>query len=161
MISDLQDVFPNLTERKIYLMLITIKGRFKKYGTIGLSRCESTNFGASQRQVQAFINYLRAIDAIRKVWMRKCENSAYKCNVYSLSEWFAGALNEVRDIVKKVWEYVDPTAYVKSKFAVKKEWGKLKFKVSGDRYIIHLGGRFRGKVYDVWNNRIINPLELW
>lgn len=160
MIQELKDIFPHLTERKIWKILLTIKFRYIKYGTIGFSRLEATRFGTSERQLQAFINYLRDIWAITKDWMVLALATGRKCNVYSLSTWFIEWLKEVKDFVKKTFEYIDPVAYVKARFIVKKEWSKLKFKVSWNRYIIYLRWKFKNVIYDVWNNSIIAPYLL-
>jgi len=161
MIKELQDIFPRMTERKIWKILLTIKFRYKTYWTIGLSRLEASRFGTSERQMQAFIRYLRDINAINKVWMIMALWTGRKCNVYSLSLWFIEWLEEVKDFVKKVFTYIDPVAYVKSKFKVKRKYWILKFKVDGERYQISERGRFKGKIYDIANNCIINPLSLW
>jgi hypothetical protein len=44
MIEELKDIFPKLTEKKIYRLLLTIKARYKKYKVIGISRLEATNY---------------------------------------------------------------------------------------------------------------------
>ena len=159
MILELQDIFPKFSEQKIWKILLTIKARNKTYWTIGLSRLEATRFGISERQMQNFINYLRNSKAIKKI--RMAYTNGFKCNVYSVSKWFVEWLEEVKDFVRNVFEYINPTEYVRSRFTVKKEWGKLKFKVNWNRYIIHLRGNFKDVIYDVWNNCIINPLKLW
>lgn len=161
MISEIHDIFPNFTEKKIWKILITIKARYKTYGTIGISRLEASRFGTSERQMQYFIDYLRESEAIRKLTMVKCKNNAFKCNVYTLSEWFIAWLNEVKDFIKKEFKYINPVTYVKSKFTIKKEWSKLKFKVNWNRYIIHTRWKFKNVIYDVWNNCITNPTTLW
>ena len=159
MISELHDIFPKFTEQKIWKILLTIKARYKKHGVIGLSRLEAARFGISERQMQNFINYLRNSKAIKKI--RMAYTNGFKCNVYSVSKWFSEGLEEVKDYVRKVFEYINPTEYVKARFTVKKEGGKLKFKVNWNRYIIHLRGNFKDVIYDVWNNCIINPMKLW
>jgi hypothetical protein len=93
--------------------------------------------------------------------MAKCKKNAFKCNVYSLWTWFIEWLEEVKDFVLKTFKYVNPITYVKARFTTKTVWSKLKFKVSWDRYIIHLRWKFKNVIYDVWNNCIINPLKLW
>lgn len=160
MVSEIHNIFPNLTEQKIWKILLTVKARYKKHGTIGISRLEATRFGTSERQMQNFINYLKQTQAIKKVKMATASNG-FKCNVYKLASWFIEGLEEVKDFVRKVFEYINPTEYVKERFITKKKGNKLKFKVNWNRYIIHLSGRFKGVIYDVWNSRIINPLKLW
>ena len=160
MINELSDKFPNITERKVWRILLTIKFRYMKYGTIGISRLESVRFWISERQLQKFIKYLRDIKAIKKVKSRFTQNW-FKCNVYSVFKWFSEWLKEVREYVKKKFEYIDALDYVKGKFATKKEWSKIKFKVNWDRYIIHTRWKFKNVIYDVWNNCIINPLNLF
>jgi len=159
MTQELYNIFPNLTEQKIWKLLLTIKFRYKKHGAIGISRLEATRYGTSERQLQAFIKYLRDIDAIRKVKMATAINW-FKCNVYSLSKWFSDWLKEVKEFVKKKFEYINPTNYVKSRFTYKETPSKITFKVHWDKYIIHKRGRFKGVIYDVVNNLIINPLLL-
>lgn len=159
MISELKDIFPNLTERKIWKILLTIKFRYIKHGTIGISRLEATRFGTSERQLQAFIKYLREIEALRMV-KSAITKTGFKCNVYSLAGWFSDGLKEVKEFVKKTFEYINPVAYVKANFAIKKEWSKLKFKVNWNRYIIHLRWKFKNVIYGVAEKRIISPLLL-
>ena len=161
MIEELKDIFPKLTEKKIYRLLLTIKARYKKYKVIGISRLEATNYWTSERQLQSFIDFLRDNWAIKKISMAKCKKNAFKCNVYSLWTWFIEWLEEVKDFVLKTFKYVNPITYVKARFTTKTVWSKLKFKVSWDRYIIHLRWKFKNVIYDVWNNCIINPLKLW
>lgn len=157
MISELQDIFPKFTEQKIWKILLTVKARYMKHGSIGISRLEAARFGTSERQMQAFINYLKETQAIRKIRMATASNG-FKCNVYSLAKWFVEWLEEVKNFVKK--EYVNPLEYVKQRFVTKKEGSKLKFKVDWNKYIIHLRGKFKNVIYDVWNNCIISPLSL-
>jgi len=159
MIQELQDIFPRFTEQKIWKILLTIKARYKKHGVIGLSRLEAARFGTSERQMQTFINYLKQTKAIKKIRMA-CVHG-FKCNVYSISKWFAEWLEDVKDFVRNVFEYINPTEYVKARYVIKREWWKLKFKVEWNRYIIHLRWKFKNVIYDVWNNCIINPIELW
>lgn len=160
MISEIQDILPKLTERKIYRLLLTIKARYIKYGKIWISRLEATRYWTSERQLQSFIDYLRDSEAIKKIGMTQC-NNGFKCNVYSLAEWFKKWLEEVKDFVKKTFEYINPTAYVKARFNCKIKYWKIKFKVNWNRYIIHTRWRFKNVIYDIWNDCIINPLELW
>ncbi|MGB2111468.1 MAG: hypothetical protein ACPHY8_06765 [Patescibacteria group bacterium] len=87
MISEIQDIFPKFTEQKIWKILLTVKARYKKHGTIGISRLEAARFGTSERQMQNFINYLKQSQAIKKVRMATASNG-FKCNVYSLAKWF-------------------------------------------------------------------------
>jgi len=159
MIEELQDIFPRLTTRNIWKLLLTIKFRYMKFGTIGISRLEASRFGISERQLQWFIDYLRDLWAIKKVRFALATNW-FKCNVYSLAWWFSDGLKEVKEYIKKQFVYIDPVAYVKARFPYKIKYGKLKFEVNWDKYIIHLRGRFKDKIYDVWNNCIINPLKL-
>lgn len=160
MTQELLDIFPKFTEQKIWKILITVKARYKKHGTIGISRLEATRFGTSERQMQKFINYLKQTQAIKKVKMATASNG-FKCNVYKLALWFIEGLEEIKDYVRKKFEYIDPIMFVKTRFTTKKVWNKLKFKVNWNRYIIHLKWKFKNVIYDVWNNCIINPLELW
>jgi hypothetical protein len=44
MIKELLDIFPKLTDKKIYKILLAIKARYKKYKVIGISRLEATRF---------------------------------------------------------------------------------------------------------------------
>ena len=120
MIKELQDIFPKFTEQKIWKILLTVKARYKKHGTIGISRLEATRFGTSERQMQNFINYLKQSQAIKKVKMATASNG-FKCNVYSVSKWFVEWLEEVKDYTRKVFEYINPTEYVRSRFVIKKE----------------------------------------
>ncbi len=151
----------NLTERKIWKLLLTLKTRYKKYKVIWISRLEAVRFGTSERQLQNFIYYLRNFWYIEKIRMVKGNNNCFKCNVYSLSDVLIEFLKDIKDYVKKTFEYINPIEYVKARFTLKKKYNKLKFKVNWNRYIIHLRGKFMNVVYDVWNNCIINPLELW
>ena len=160
MIEELKDIFPKLTERKIYRLLLTIKARYNKYKVIGISRLEATRYGTSERQLQSFIDYLRESWAIEKIDMVKCKNNAFKCNIYNLSEWFINWLQEVKDFVKKTFKYINPLDFVKARFPYKIKNGKLKFEVNWDRHIIHLRGRFKGVIYSLNEDKIINPQRL-
>lgn len=160
MVEELNDIFPHFTQIKIYKILLSIKCRYKKYWIIWISRLEASRFWTSERQMQYFIYYLREIKAINKIKMVKSFKNNFKCNVYSLSDWFKNWLEEVKEFIKKKFEYINPTEYVKARFPYKIEKNKLKFKINWDRYIIHLRWRFKDKIYDVWNNCIINPLLL-
>ena len=93
--------------------------------------------------------------------MVKSFRNVFKCNVYSLKKWFSDLLEEVREFVKKEFEYIDPILYVKSRFSCKQKYGKIKFEVAGNKYIIHLRGKFKWKIYWVSEKVIINPLKLW
>lgn len=164
MIQELQDIFPKFTEQKIWKILITIKTRYVKYGTIGISRLEASRFWTSQRQMQAFITYLRQIRALRKKRMAIAING-FKCNVYSLAGWFVEWLEEVKSFVKKVFTYINPVEYVKAKFTYKQDRYNIKFDYNWEKYYIPLRGRFKWKIFSVlwWNNgnwKLINPLTL-
>ena len=159
MIQELKDIFPHITEYKIWKILLTIKFRYIKYWTIWISRLEASRFWLSERQLYSFIKYLREVQAIKKYKMAVAING-FKCNVYKVSKWFSDGLNDIKEFIKKKFEYINPLEYVKARFVIVKEWSKLKFKVNWNRYIIHTRWRFKNVIYDVWNNCIISPLTL-
>jgi len=160
MIQEIHDIFPKLSERNIYKLLLAIKCRYIKFGKIWLSRLEASRFWISERQLQSFIDYLREVGAINKIWMVKWWNNCFKCNVYKLWKWFIEWLQEVKDFIKKTFEYINPTAYIQARFNYKIKYWKIKFKVNWNRYIIATRWRFKDVIYDVWNNYIINPLDI-
>jgi hypothetical protein len=160
MIEEFKDIFPRLTSRQIWRLLLTIKLRYKTYGKLWLSRLEASNYWISERQMLKFIDYLRDTKAIEKIGMTISKNNWMKCNVYSIWKWFLNWLNKVKEYIKKTFEYVDPISYVKARFQTKTKYWKLSFKVNWNKYIIHLRGDFKNVIYDVWNNCIINPLTL-
>ena len=51
--------------------------------------------------------------------MIKMWNTPFKCNVYSISKKLQETLLEIKDFAIKKFEYIDPVAYVKSKFTYK------------------------------------------
>lgn len=158
-ISEIIWEIPKLTEGKVYRIFCSIKARQKKYWVFGLWKRDGFRFWVSERQMQYFVNLM--LD----YWFLSIDSIVYssrwfKCRVFKASKQLLWYLNEIKDYVKKVFTYVDPIAYVKTRFITKKVWSKLKFKVHWERYIIHLRWRFKNVIYDIWNNCIINPLLL-
>ena len=160
--EELQDIFPKIKPKQIWKLLITIKARIKKYNVIWLSRLEAIRFWLSERQMQSFIYYLRNVWAINKKWMVKGWNNCFKCNVYSLSEWFLEEINKIKDFVVKKFEYIEPLEYMLARFnPVKHKYWKYHFIVNWNRYIINERGKYKWKIYWCEENKLINPLLLW
>ena len=157
MVKELHDIFPYLTQKKIWKLLLIIKSRYNKYWKVWISRLEASRIWTSERQMQNFINYLREIGAFSNIKKVLCKKWYY-CNCYSLSEWFVEWLEQVRNFVKQ--EYINPVKFVLNRFPVVRKYGKIKFKVNWERYIIHTRWDYKNVIYDVWNNCIINPLDL-
>jgi len=151
---------PKLTQKKVYKIFCSMKQRNKRYWTFWLGKRDGFRFWISERQMQYFVNLML------NYWFLSIDSEVrssrgFKCRVFKASKELLWYFKQIKDYVVKKFEYIDPVAYVKARFTVKKEWWKLKFKVNWNRYIIHLRGRFKDKIYDVWNNLIINPLKLW
>jgi hypothetical protein len=151
---------PKLTERKVYRIFCSMKARQKKYWTFWLGKRDGFRFWVSERQMQYFVNlminyWFLSIDSEVK------SSRGFKCRVFKASKQLLNYFIQIKDYVATKFEYIDPVAYVKARFIIKKVWSKLKFKVHWDRYIIHLRWRFKNVIYDVGNNCIINPLSLW
>jgi len=157
-IQDIIWEIPKLTERKVYRIFCSMKARYKKYWNFWLGKRDWFRFWVSERQMQYFVNLM--ID----YWFLSIEDEVYssrgfKCRVFKASKQLIEYLLKIKDYV--LYTYVDPVAYVKARFTYKIKYSKLEFKVKWNKYIIHLRGRFKDKIYDVSENKIINPLVLW
>lgn len=159
-IDDIILEIPKLTEKKVYRIFCSMKARNKKYWTFGLGKRDGFRFGISERQMQYFVNLM--LD----YWFLSIDSEVrssrgFKCRVFKASKQLLSYFIQIKDYVVNKFEYINPTDYIKARFITKKVWSKLKFKVSWNRYIIHLRWKFKNVIYDVWNNCIVNPLSLW
>ena len=154
-----------LSDRQTYKLFITIKARFKRYGSIGLSRLEATRFGISERRMQHIIDILRNKNKpmLVKSWMVKGNNNPYKCNIYTLTKDFIEFLEWIKEFVKKEFSYIQYTPeqvleYV-STFA-KSKYSQWKFELQGSKYIVPQKWKWRWKIYSCSDRRIISLITI-
>lgn len=159
MIEDLREIFPNISQKQLWKLLLTLKCRYKTFDRVWISRKEATRFWLSERQLQAFIVYLRNIWILELIWRAKASNG-FLCNVYKIGKEFISLFDNINWFVKKAFKYLNPLEFVKSNFRYKTRYWKLEFKHNGNKYIIHRKGRFKDKIYWIIENKIINPYML-
>lgn len=152
----------NISERKEYKILLTIKARYKKYWVVGLSRHECSMFWLSERKMYEIINYLRDNGLLRWIKRVKCSSGLHSCHVYSITERLQAILNELKEL-KKEFTYItytpdDVINYVSS-FAKKKYW-QWKFEREWILYIVADRWKWRWKIYDTVNNRIVSLITV-
>lgn len=151
------------TDRQLYKIFLSLKTRYKKFWVVWFSRLEHDRFWVSERRLQSFIKALRKDKKLVKVWQVKGNNNPYKCNLYKLSQEFIAFLESVKDFVKNQFEFVqytpdDVLEYVKT-FAKKKSM-QYKFEINWTWYIVADRWKWRGKIYDTVNRRIVSLITI-
>lgn len=159
-IKEINWELPKISTRRIYTVLMSIKGRLKKYKTIWLGRRDWPKFNISERQMPKLINLLIDTWHLIEKWHTR-GSRWFSCRVYELSDYLKRELANLKDYVKAKFEYINPVEYVKARFAYKIKYGRIKFEVDWNKYMIALRGKYKNVIYDCTNNNIINPLKLW
>ena len=108
------------------------------------------------------INYLRDNWLLRWIKRVKCSSGLHSCHVYSITERLQAILNELKEL-KKEFTYItytpdDVINYVSS-FAKKKYW-QWKFEREWILYIVADRWKWRWKIYDTVNNRIVSLITV-
>lgn len=152
-----------ISDRSMYKMLLAIKQRYKKHWVVWFSRLEHSRFWLSERRMYAFITALKKDRKLVKVGEKKWNNNPYKCNIYKLSKEFIEYLESVKEFVKKVFIYQEYSAddvinYVSS-ICKLKHW-QYKLNIAWIYYIIATRWRFRWKIYDTSQSKIISLITL-
>ena len=152
--------FKNISDKQINRILFTIKARFQKYWIVWISRLEWIKFWLSERQMLNLINHLRIYWYLKFKWMVKCNNNKYKCNTYSVTDMFMTILEKLKWITNKIIKHIDTIEYIKNNFVFKKKYWKIIFELKWVKYIVSLRGRFKNKIYDSFNNKIVSIYSL-
>lgn len=152
-----------ISERSQYKIFLAIKQRYKKYGIVWFSRMEYIRFWVSERKLKALIKQFGKQKFFIKVWMAKCSSNPFKCNIFKLSKEFVEFLEKVREFTKPSFTYVkytpdDVIAYVSS-FA-KRAYNQWKFCIDWTYYIVADRGKWRWKIYDTANNKIVSLITI-
>ena len=92
--------------------------------------------------------------------MVKCKNNKYKCNTYWVTNMLMEILDKLKWITNKFIEYIDPIKYIENNFVFKKKYWKIIFELKWIKYIVSLRGRFKNKIYDSFNNKIVSIYSL-
>ena len=162
----LQEQFPKVKEKTFIKIIFALKSRNDLYWNwnIGLSRLESDDFSVWEATLQKIIYFLRNFWIIEKVWERKITTRDKKeerlCNIYKIADFFLSMLNELEYFSKHIFEYINPTEFVRKYFKPILKYWLYKFKVNWNRYYINTKWKFRWVIYWESENKIINPLEL-
>ena len=150
-----------ISDRSLYKIFLAIKQRHKRYWVVGISRHEWDRFWLSEMKLRIFIEKLRKdwklIDFKTKKERVKCMKRNFTCNVYKLSKEFIEFLEKVREFVKKElpkYTIEDVISYV-SQFA-KYKASQYKFSIKWVTYIVPDKGKFRWKILDTTQNRIVS-----
>lgn len=152
-----------ISERSQYKIFLAIKQRHKKYGIVWFSRMEYIRFWVSERKLKALIKQFGKQKLFIKVWMAKCSSNPFKCNIFKLSKEFVEFLEKVREFTKPSFTYVkytpdDVISYVSS-FA-KRAYNQWKFCIDWTYYIVADRGKWRWKIYDTANNKIVSLITI-
>ncbi len=156
-----------ISDRSLYKIFLAIKQRHKKYWTVGISRHEWDRFWLSEMKLRIFIEKLRKDWKLQDYKIGKervkCMKKSFTCNVYKLSREFIEFLEKVREYVQKEKKYIEYTpddviAYVSS-FA-KRAYNQWKFCIDWIYYIVADRGKWRWKIYDTANNKIVSLVTI-
>jgi hypothetical protein len=159
MVKELHDIFPRISENSMYRILLSIKQRYEKYWHTWLSRYEWEKFWVSQRQMVYLINYLRESWALITKWKARTKWWQY-CLIYTFSDWFKEWLSSVKAFIKKVFTYIDPLSYIKSKVKTTLKRWRHYFNISWNWYFISTRWRFKNVIYSMSENKIVDPLTI-
>ena len=154
-----------IPDRSLYKIFLALKERHKKYWVVWISRHEWDRFWLSEMKLRQFIEILRRdwklLDFKVNDNRVKCMKTKYTCNVYKLSREFIEFLEKVREFVKKeIVQYTadDVLEYVKT-FA-KRKYKQWKFTINGINYVVNERWRYRWKILDTQNQKIISLIAL-
>lgn len=149
-----------ISERKEYKILMTIRARYKKYWVVWLSRHECSLFWLSERKMYEIINYLRDNWMFRWLKRVKCSSWLHSCHIYWITERLQTILSELKEVKfeYKIYTPDDVLSYV-SQFA-KIKYRQWKFSIQWIYYTVASEWKWRWKIYDTQNNRIISLITI-
>ena len=154
--SNIINYFWKIKPKSFWLICQIIKYRNKKYWKIGLSRLEHSRIWLSQRELQKIINYLRKNNLLKKIDMIRWNNNKFLCNIYELSNDFVNYLQTIKEFAKKQYlSIISNIEAIQSRFSYINKKNKIIFEKNWIKYIIQKKWKFKDKIYDCYNNKIV------
>jgi hypothetical protein len=165
-IDEIHEILPNIPKKKIFKVLVWIKGRKLKYKNIWLWKRDWEKYWISTRQMTYIINLLVDtwhLEVIGSALVKK----TFKCRVYKISSYLKDILANLKDVVlnkidnlsdriknfellNNCSDYINNTIW----FYKIKYWKKY-FTYNWVIYIIHNRWKYKDLIFDTtWNWKV-------